>query len=499
VYPTESKTSPDTDRRRDSLARLAVDAARLGVWEYDIPGRRIRWWNARMYELHGVDPDVPLESLEETLWSRVHPDDLPLAQARFRSATDAYRNTYRVVLPGGRLRWLEVAGEIFHDAEGSAQAAAGVVIDVTESREAEARLSAQLAEIEAIYSSVRAGLCVIDGEYRFLRVNERLAEINGVPAKDHVGRTVREVVPDLVDFAEAMIRRVCETGEASLDLELSGITPAQPGVVRHWVEQWVPLRRPDGSVFGVNIAVEEVTAWKQAQAQLQRLAEELGRSNRDLEQFAYAASHDLQEPLRTIFLCLEVLRTRHRAALDPGGRECLDMALDAARHGQDLVQGLLQFARVSGAAPELERVPLGLCLDRALLGLREALADAQVHRRELPEVLGHAVQLTQLLQNVLANASKFRRPEVPLRVHVGAALRDGRWVVSVADNGQGVPEQHREHVFRLFARLHDAAVPGTGIGLSICKRIVERHGGRIWLEASPEGGTTVLFTLPPAP
>ncbi|MBP7148621.1 MAG: GAF domain-containing protein [Acidobacteria bacterium] len=237
------------------------------------------------------------------------------------------------------------------------------------------------------------------------------------------------------------------------------------------------------------------------QARLQRSLGDLERSNRELEQFAYVASHDLQEPLRMVQAFLQLLRQRCGDQLDDKADEYLGFAVQGAQRMSQLVRSLLEYSRVQSDGLTRAEVALAGILEQALANCRAALAEAagEVTAGELPLVYGDALQLTRLLQNLVGNALKFRAPGRPPRVHVSAEREGEAWVVSVRDNGIGVPPEERERIFLAFRRLHaQDEYPGTGIGLAICAKIVERHGGRIWAEPNASEGTTFRFTVPAA-
>src|SRR5690625_2365178 len=227
---------------------------------------------------------------------------------------------------------------------------------------------------------------------------------------------------------------------------------------------------------------------------------ELEASNRDLEQFAYVASHDLQEPLRKVASFTQLLQRRYGDQLDDRGHQYIEFAADGAKRMQRLIQDLLAFSRLGRGGEERSVVSLDKCLADALIDLSETIAEtgAEVSADPLPEVLGHEGILGQLLQNLIGNAIKFRRPDVPPRVHIGVDRVAHEWLLRCSDNGIGIEPRHAERVFTIFQRLHAKdAYGGTGIGLAMCKRIVEYHGGRIWVETRESGkGTTVRWTLP---
>ncbi|MEO3888114.1 ATP-binding protein [Nonomuraea sp. B5E05] len=240
-----------------------------------------------------------------------------------------------------------------------------------------------------------------------------------------------------------------------------------------------------------------VAAWRVAADQ----SEELRRSNGELEQFAYVASHDLQEPLRKVAGFTQMLEQRYGTQLDDRAKQYIHYAVDGAKRMQLLINDLLDFSRVGRVTREKTAVESGVALDAALENLSAMIEDtgATVTRDELPLVTGNRMQLTRLFQNLVENAVKFRAEEPP-RVHIGAERSGDMWEFSCSDNGIGVEAKYADRIFLIFQRLHPRDVyPGTGIGLAVCRKIVEYHGGRLWLDGDTgNGGTTFRWTLPGA-
>ena len=274
-------------------------------------------------------------------------------------------------------------------------------------------------------------------------------------------------------------------------------------------------RRKDGSEFPIELmlsplesaegilvtaAIRNISVRKKADAHLAQKVAELNRSNEELAQFAYIASHDLQEPLRMVASYTALLARRYRGKLDADADEFIAFAVDGASRMRRLIQDLLAYSRVGLAGKELSETSSEDALQQTLLNLRGAIEEsgARVTHDPLPTVLADQMQLVQLFQNLVGNAIKYQRPGIP-EVHIAATRNAGaKWIFSVQDNGLGIEPQYFERIFGVFQRLHKREQfdgTGTGIGLAICKKIVERHGGSISVESQPGHGSTFSFAL----
>jgi light-regulated signal transduction histidine kinase (bacteriophytochrome) len=253
-----------------------------------------------------------------------------------------------------------------------------------------------------------------------------------------------------------------------------------------------------GEVDGVFAAARDVTERKRAEKELALRAEELARSNADLQQFAYVASHDLQEPLRMVASYTQLLGKRYRGKLDADADDFIGYAVDGAHRMQQLVNDLLAYSRVGTRAREFAPIECENVLRAVLGNLKTSIEEtkAVISHDPLPAVEADETQLGQVFQNLIGNALKFHGPDLP-RVDISAEQQDGEWRFTVRDNGIGIEPQDAGRIFVIFQRLHAGReYPGTGIGLAITKKIVERHGGRIWVESAPGQGSTFIFTIP---
>lgn len=237
---------------------------------------------------------------------------------------------------------------------------------------------------------------------------------------------------------------------------------------------------------------------KRAEEELKETLEDLERSNKELEQFAYVASHDLQEPLRMVASYVQLLERRYKDKLDSDASEFIAYAVDGARRMQRLINDLLDYSGIGTRGKKFEKTDCAHVLGQAIVNLQGPIAKsgAAVINGDLPKIRADESQLIQLFQNLIDNSIKFRGKEPP-RIHFGAKRKRKEWLFSVQDNGIGIDPQYAERIFVIFQRLHNRKkYSGTGIGLAICKRIVERHAGRIWVESTPGKDSTFFFTIP---
>jgi PAS domain S-box-containing protein len=250
-------------------------------------------------------------------------------------------------------------------------------------------------------------------------------------------------------------------------------------------------------VVGVRGLFSDVTQHKQAEARLKETMADLERSNAELERFAYVASHDLQEPLRMVSSYTQLLEKRYKDKLDADAHDFISFAVEGAKRMQNLINDLLTYSRVGTRGKPFEPTDCEAVFDAAIANLSVAINEnkAKVSHDPLPVVMSDEGQLVQLFQNLIGNAIKFHGKRPP-RVHVSAKPDGDKWVFSIKDNGIGIDPQYFERIFIIFQRLHGEGYPGTGTGLAIAKRIVERHGGRIWIESAPDKGSTFYFTIP---
>lgn len=341
-----------------------------------------------------------------------------------------------------------------------------------------------------------------DGE--IVLVNSRVETVFGQAREDLIGANVRQLLPDWrapvnhdspLAVAEAFILR-----EMIALKNDGGFFPA--GV------NFSPLQTEEGLL--ITTAIRDITEVKRAEESIRRLNQdlerrvsertsELRRINEQLRQFAYAISHDLREPLRMVVSYTQLLGQRYRERLDEHAQQIMDFAVEGAMRIDTLLRALHECLQVEGGREQpLELVDCDAVLGRSLENLASTIdaAGAAVTRDPLPSVWCHAVLLARVFQNLVENAIKYRRDGVTPGVHLSAERKSGEWIFSVRDNGIGMEPQHLERIFGLFKRLHGRRYPGAGIGLTLCAKIVEQYGGRIWAESALGQGSTFRFSIP---
>jgi PAS domain S-box-containing protein len=486
------------ERLRDSEARFrrTFELAASGMAHIGMDRRFIRV-NRRLCEILGYPEE---ELLHLTGRQISHPDDLDIINEQrprlYAGEIDAVRLEKRYLRKDRSVVWVKFTMTVERDPAGKPLYEIAVYDDVTAQRNAEERLRESEARFRQTFELAASGIAhVIDG--RFVRVNRSLCEIFGYSEKELLSKSVKDIShPDDRDVTDAERARV-RSGEIESARFEKRYIRADGRVV--WVDLAIALVR---DVFGVpqyEIAIfDDITDRKQAESALREAHEELKRSNAELEQFAYVASHDLQEPLRMVASYSQLLGRRYESKLDSDAREFMAYIVDGATRMKQLIEDLLAYSRVGIKSQDFKPVSSEAALSRALFNLRTAIeeAGAVVTHDTMPTVQADEVQLGQLFQNLMGNALKFRSASVP-RIHVSVSEKEAEWEFAVRDNGIGIEPQYYERIFMVFQRLHNKGeYPGTGIGLAICKKVVERHGGRIWVESRPGEGSSFHFTLP---
>jgi len=402
----------------------------------------------------------------------------------------------------GSFYWVDATIVPFLGADGKPRQYVAIRADITERKRNEEALHESERRYRLLFSETGVGIALLEVIYdengrpcdhRYLEVNPAFETHTGLPRDRVLGKTMLEVLPGIEPFWIEAYGKVASTGE-SVHLE----NYAQP--LQRWFEV-TAFRTREGQLA---VTFADVSERKEAEAKLEakavelaRKAEELARSNADLEQFAYVASHDLQEPLRMVAAYTQLLAERYRGKLDANADKFIGYASEGALRMQALIQDLLAFSRAGRNGVACTHVDCEAVLQEVLLHLGPAMQEsgAVVTHSQLPTVWASPSHMTQIFQNLIGNAIKFRGKEAPA-ISVEAEKAGEQWLFSVSDNGIGIAPEYAENVFVVFHRLHTRTeYPGNGIGLAICKKIIEHRGGKIWVEPRPGHGSIFKFTL----
>lgn len=517
---TERKLAEEKLHQSEALRRVALEGAQLGTWSIDLVTGSV-FWDKRAREIFGVSMQQPIS--QELGLRLVHPDDRDRDQKAYIRATDPitgsgeYNIEKRIVSENGDVFWVAMKGRVLFAEDGNGRRAVqftGIVMDITPRKKAEEAQRRYQDELEELVAERAAALKMSEARYRTLTESSpdmiflinsdyTLAYVNPVAARqfgenaaDVIGNPQTALFPAQLTARQQQVLRHVFASREMQQIESKVSTP-QADIWLH--TRLVPIMAEDDDTVTAVLGVSrDITFLKEAELALEKKAADLQRSNTELEQFAYVASHDLQEPLRMISSYLQLLRRRYHDQLDDDADEFIDYAVDGAERMKRLIQDLLAFSRVGTRGDPFTAVDANAILQQALNNLQTAIqeADVTITADNLPEITGDAGQLVQLFQNLISNAIKFRQETDP-KVHIGVTQAEDMWRFSVADNGIGVDPQFAERIFVIFKRLHSRLeYSGTGIGLALCKKIVERHGGRIWVESQPDAGATFFFEVP---
>jgi len=494
---TARRYAEDALRESEARFRQTFELAASGIAHVDLQGRFMRV-NRRLGAILGYDE---AELIGRSVKEISHAEDRDLTDARRgrvrAGELDVARFEKRYLRKDGSVVWVNLSVALARGAQGEPLYEIAVFDDITERKQAEARLHESEERYRRTFEIAGSGVAHIGLDRKFIRVNRRLCEIMGYAEHELIGRTGRELShPDDLDIINAQRPRLYSGEIPSVHVEKRYVRKDGSSV---WVNFSMTVERDAAGRPLYEIAIfDDISARKQAEAALHAAHEELKRSNAELEQFAYVASHDLQEPLRMVGSYTQLVMRRYGDKLDAQAKEFMGYVVDGATRMKQLIEDLLAYSRVGTRGKEMAPVELETPLRRALANLRAAIEEssAAVTWDPLPAVHADELQMAQLFQNLIGNALKFRGPSVP-RIHVSCTHEGEEHHVVIADNGIGIEPQYFERIFMVFQRLHAMGeYPGTGIGLAICRKVVERHGGRIWVESKPGEGSQFHFTLP---
>ncbi|MEO0406739.1 MAG: PAS domain S-box protein [Cyanobacteria bacterium P01_A01_bin.135] len=487
----------------DRLFQLAFEQSAIGM-AMVMPNGEWRKVNPALCSILGYTSEE-LHSM--TFQDITHPKDLDIDLSYVHETLAGDRQGYqmekRYIHKQGHVVWAQLNVSLARNAQGQPMFFISQIQDISDRKQLERELSARGRRLTAFFdaaSSAQVGFCIYDEQRRFIQINQALAEINGVAVEAHTGKTTAEVLPDLTEIVEPLLLKVQATKEPILNVEIVGQTPRYLGVDSTWLASYFPIKISPSRVQ-VGVIVIDISERKRMEQALQNINQELARSNRELENFAYVASHDLQEPLRKIQTFGDRLQVKYGDSLEEKGKDYLRRMQSAAARMRVLIQDLLSFSRITTAAHPREKVSLNSVVAGVLSDLEATIVErnGQLHVGSLPEVHADALQMRQLFQNLIGNALKFHKPQGSPQVQVRQvpSHRDSYISVEISDNGIGIDEKYASQIFQPFQRLHGRSTyPGTGMGLAICRKIAEHHNGAITVSSAPGKGCTMVVMLP---
>ena len=504
---TERKKMEESLRETEERFRTLFEFAPVGYYLNDLEGRIVDG-NKAVLELFGYSKEeaVGKNFLELGLISA---DQIGKAIAALESVTSGLGSEQQVLTHEfvvNRKNGQQIIVEIrtIPITINSQHLMIGSVNDITKRREAEEALRESEKRYRLLAENVSDVIWVTDLNLKPIYTSPSIERLLGYSIEESMARGIENaLVPtSLEQAAEAFAKMLSmkQTGAQGA----FGTHPLELEFIRKdgstlWATTTVSvIRDAEGHPTAIMGVLHDITERKQSQAALQRQAEELVRSNNELETFAYVASHDLQEPLRMVSSYVQLLAKRYKGKLDADADDFINYAVDGASRMQALINDLLAYSRVNTRAKPLELTDSQAAVNQAIANLQRSIEEnaAAITTDPLPMVMADATQLEQVFQNLVGNAMKFHGDEPP-RVHISAEKRPDEWLFSVRDNGIGIDPQYHDRIFVMFQRLHGREeYPGTGMGLAICKKIVERHGKRIWVESEPGHGATFYFTMP---
>jgi PAS domain S-box-containing protein len=553
---SERKTIERALQESEEKFRLLAATIKDVIWMRNPDVTEILYVNPAYEEVWGRTCES-LYKHPRSFAEAIHPDDMEMmADAFTEHAKGNWYCHYRVIRPDGSVRWIEDEGSSIHDEKGNIVLMAGVARDITERKQAEQAREKYLMRMNGLLDISTFVLSARSTQEMLQKVVDAAVQLTEARSGTsihgfhegafRIGAVSRfthasHCLPDSLSFMEkgGVYQDLIE---ANRSLRLSdeelrshprwqGLPEGHPpldgllGVsLTGWINEAKGLIMVTGKKEGefsmedeillrqlgslASLGLQHIEAREEAEKKAQEaeqgrekqieLTKELERSNNDLQQFAYIASHDLQEPLVTVAGFVQLLKRRYEGKLDEKADSFIAHAVEGTTYMQKLLNDLLAYSRMGGGELQLQSLPLKKCVEQSLLNLQNIIDEtgAIIDCGVLPTIYADETQTIQLMQNLIGNALKFRGHETP-HIQISSELKEHEWVICIRDNGIGIDPKQYDRIFLMFQRLHrKGEYPGTGIGLALCKKIVERHNGRMWVEPAPERGTSFYIALP---
>ena len=488
------------DENRALLER-SQEIAHLGSWELDIVNDKLTW-TAEVYRIFGLKADQTVGTYEGFL-EAVHPDDRIMVDKAYsgsiRDNLDTYELEHRIIRKNnGEVRFVHEKCEHFRDESGRIITSIGMIHDITDRKKAESDLVESKLKLNLALENGKIGIWEWNTVTSELILDERIENMFELEHGSYK-RSYRALVPMVHEEDLTHLQRSVKSSiEKKLPLETIFRIKTKGGKIKYISAKAVVTKDRSNQQFIMSGVCFDITELQKGTEKLvSQLNEELLRSNKELERFAYIASHDLQEPLRMVSSFTQLLSTQYGDKLDANAKEYINFAVEGATRMYDLLNGLLDYSRISTRGHAFKKVNLNHALENSLknLSLKIEERSAIIESDDLSTVVADESQITRLFQNLILNSIKFSS-ESP-RIVVSSKSEKGHYIITVRDDGMGIDPQYFDRIFQIFQRLMPRdKFEGTGIGLAICKRIVERHGGKIWVESEPGKGSAFSFTIP---
>ena len=504
---TERKRVEKSLRDSEERLRLAQTRGNVGVWDWNTITDELNF-TPELEQLYGLNPGT-IKTYQN--WRQLtHPDDIEKIEAEREEKIanhESFDVEFRIKHKSGDLRWLSARGGAIYNDEGEVVRVLGINTDITDRkrdeellRDQQKALEIRNKELQALFDYSEASMAMFDAQppYTVLAHNKYYQGLWAEPFKSEglVGKNLLDYVPFVeLSGVMAVYDEVVRTQQVKtlINFPYDGMERGRTW----WNWHLSPVIHDDEVVALVHMAFD-VTNEIDALERADKSIKELKRSNKELKQFAYVSSHDLQEPLRMVALFTQLLERRYKGKLDDEADEYIGFIVEGAHRMKYLIDDLLSFSQLNNKTKECESIELETLLDSALFNLKDSVDknNAQITHGPLPTITGDPNQIIQVFQNLIANAIKFNDNNTP-KIHISAQKNENEWIIQIRDNGIGIAPEYQNKIFEVFKRLNvREKYPGTGIGLAICQKIIERHGGRIWVESELEKGSTFYFTLP---
>ena len=491
---------------RESVERFQrlSQATHDAIWDWNLVTDEV-WWNEGFFKLMGFDKDQPIPNLYE--WTRkIHPEDRDKVINRLKTVRkntiDDWEDEFRYEMSDHNYGTVLDRAYVLRDNAGKPIRVIGAIMDITERKKTEQQIAYSEQRYRQIVETAQEGIWMIDENNITTFVNKKMGEILEYAPEDIMGKAIygfmdEESKKNSIKEIERRMQGVSETHD-TVFITSSGKKVTTTISVNPIFDDAGRYKGSLGMVTDITKRKSDEELIKQSEANLDLKNKELKRKNTELEQFAYVASHDLQEPLRTTSSFVKLLQQQYGGKLDEKADKYFNFIIESSDRMKVLINDLLDYSRI-GTKKELEAVDCTKVMRDVIADLNKAITDAGalILTDDLPVINGYATEIKQLFQNLTINAIKFRKRDSVLTLHVAAKIVGDFWIFSFADNGIGIDKAHNERIFIIFQRLHTRTeYQGSGIGLSHCKKIVELHHGKIWVESERGVGSTFYFSIP---